>query len=91
MAERTNDEHKSLVELRLATEVFTDTDGLRSVRVRTNEDAADIVLAAGFRRQGPITDEIVKAALDAYELAMQEHAKHGLALRAALEAAREAS
>ena len=45
---------------------------------------------ADSRRQGPITDEVVGVAVDGYELAMREHAKHRLAIRAALEAAEDA-
>jgi hypothetical protein len=63
-------------------------------------DAAEAILAAGFRRQGSITDEMVDAALNAYlELdseaetypaAVRWRERNGRYMRAALEAAERA-
>lgn len=50
-------------------------------------DIADAILAAGFRRQGPISDAQVEAALSAYAVHAELASSH--AMRAALEAARE--
>jgi hypothetical protein len=51
--------------------------------------AADALLAAGFRRQEPITDAQVEAALDSWEEHSEYYPAEGM--RAALEAARAAS
>jgi hypothetical protein len=48
---------------------------------------ADRVVAAGFRRQGPITDAQVNAAVDAYEKASGGYFVTETGMRAALEAA----
>lgn len=63
------EEREELIALRLASYPKRMSDGYNSVVVRSNEDAADVVLAAGFRRSReattepqPITDADVEAA-----------------------------
>jgi len=82
----TDDEREALANL--IPLGFTERDGVRDVY-----EAADRILAAGFRRQGPITDAQVEAAARAiqafegnpkYWRDFEQHA------RAALEAARDA-
>ena len=46
----TDDEREALIALRLASYLKTMSDGYSSGVVRTNEEAADLVLTAGFRR-----------------------------------------
>ena len=46
----TDDEREALIGLRLASYPKRMSDGHLSVVVRANEEAADVVLAAGFRR-----------------------------------------
>ena len=46
----TDDEREALIALRLASYSKTMSDGYSSGVVRTNEEAADLVLTAGFRR-----------------------------------------
>jgi hypothetical protein len=62
-------------------------DGQRDVW----RSAADVIIAAGFRRQRPITDDMIEEARTARALAL--HAGRGWeeAMRSALEAARDAS
>lgn len=55
----TGDEREALVALELASFSKVMSDGYPSLVYRTNEQAADVVLAAGFRRQGPITDALI--------------------------------
>lgn len=51
------DEREALVALQLATHSERMSDGYPSVVVRSNEEAADIVLAAGWTRHPQPTDE----------------------------------
>ena len=46
----TDDEREALIALHLASYPKTMSDGYSSGVVRTNEEAADLVLTAGFRR-----------------------------------------
>lgn len=62
------DERETLIALRLAAHPMLMSDGTGSVVVRSNEEAADVVLAAGFRRRGPEpSDAAVLAALTVYD------------------------
>lgn len=51
------EEREELIALRLASYPKRMSDGYNSVVVRSNEDAADVVLAAGFRRSREATTE----------------------------------
>lgn len=48
--EPTDDEREALIALKLASFSKRMSDGYPSIIMRTNEEAADLVLAAGFRR-----------------------------------------
>lgn len=51
----TDEDREALIALGLASVRFIAGDGYPSTAIRTNEEAADAVLAAGFRRQPTVT------------------------------------
>lgn len=87
----TDDEREALAEILYP--FFVRGDGLHDVVIA--EQALDAILAAGFRRQGPITDAQVEAAWRAGAAVLGDYEPPGgrdlRAMRAALEAARDAS
>lgn len=66
-----------LLGLHLATESRVMSDGYMSTFIGTNEDAAAKVLAAGFRRPGPITPAQFGAALVEYQDAWHDADRAG--------------
>ncbi len=62
------DEREALVGLQLASERFVASDGYMSVGVRTNEEAADLVQAAGFHLTTSTTVQSVATSDELAEL-----------------------
>lgn len=51
------DDREALIGLSLATKQYVAGDGLPAMKVRTNEQAADLVLDAGFSRSQPVPSD----------------------------------
>lgn len=71
----------------LASRLISHADGIDRIAHGPTAEGADMRIASALiRGRGPITDEMVKAALDAW----QWHSVAPAGMRAALEAARDA-